>query len=288
MFEYLYGENVASSYPGVTVSIERITPSLAERMLETNVSNREMKREPIARAIASGEWMLNGATIVFSDTGVLLDGQNRLKACISSDRPIDTIVVRGLPALSQTAMDVGVKRQAADFLRMQGYADSKMLAAIGATLYRKTCNGIESCFNRSSSDEITLFSILRFTQDNYEEKIAPLLPSCRKVKSRFTGVRAGTLAALFDTFMEAGDDDFDEFINQLVGDTDPCRSVRLLRDKLFTNMARKDGKLPQKTIAALFIKAWNAFMMGTEPEILKFAQGGAHPESFPEIYLGND
>ena len=73
-FKYTYGDDVSDIYPNVTISIERIYPDVAKRMLRANVNNRSMKRESIAKAITNEEWVLNGATVVFSDTGVLLDG----------------------------------------------------------------------------------------------------------------------------------------------------------------------------------------------------------------------
>lgn len=87
-FPYVYGQNISSEYSNVAVSIERITPSIAEKMLETNVRNRSMKKEPLKKAILSGEWLLNGAPIVFSNTGVLLDGQTGLEHVLTQTRPL--------------------------------------------------------------------------------------------------------------------------------------------------------------------------------------------------------
>lgn len=121
-FDYTFGEYVADRYPGVTVSIERITPSVAQSMLGANTHNRNANRfEAISKALKNGEWSLNGASIVFSDDGVLLDGQHRLMACVKTGIAFDTIVVRGIGQRQQMTMDVGTKRKVADFLKLDGY-----------------------------------------------------------------------------------------------------------------------------------------------------------------------
>ena len=87
------GADVSHLYKGVEISIERIGPEAAKEMLECNVDNRSPKKSALAKALEDGEWQLNGETIVFSDTGRLIDGQNRLIAVIKTGVPIDTIVV---------------------------------------------------------------------------------------------------------------------------------------------------------------------------------------------------
>ena len=73
-FPYIYGREVSHEYPGVTMGIEMIYPDVAAEMLKTNIRNRDKKNEPLKKAIEDNEWTLNGSTIVFSDDGVLLDG----------------------------------------------------------------------------------------------------------------------------------------------------------------------------------------------------------------------
>ena len=133
-FPYIYGRDVSKEYSGVTINIERITPDIAADMLKANVRNRDMKNEPLKKAIDGNEWLLNGATIVFSADGVLLDGQNRLKACVDSDTPIDVIVVRGISEEAQQTMDVGAKRNLRDWAKMNGYPNVVLACAVSIPL----------------------------------------------------------------------------------------------------------------------------------------------------------
>jgi hypothetical protein len=58
--------------------------------------------------------------------------------------------------------------------------------------------------------------------------------------------------------------------------------VYLLRERLRTNSAGK-AKLPLLEIVALFFKAWIAYRNGKQVKCLRWNNGGANPEKFPEI-----
>lgn len=73
-FDYVYGANVEREYPNVHLSIERITPEIASRMLETNIHNRALSRQSLEHALVTNQWLLNGDAIVFCEEGWLLNG----------------------------------------------------------------------------------------------------------------------------------------------------------------------------------------------------------------------
>lgn len=285
-FPPIYGENIEWMYRGVRISIERITPDDATKMLEANIGNRKPKREPLVQAILNGEWILNGATIVFDTNGNLIDGQNRLIACVKSGRPIETIVVRGIERAAQITMDSGVKRKLDDYLTLDGYKNASAVGAIGSALLRVDTYGITAAFHKPSGSDFTIKARREFIRSNYEVRIEPLVKPCRSVQNTYSGIENATTGALFDMFKKAGENNFEEFTNQLTKKRTACTALRLLIKKLDDNVKAKDGKLPQRVIAALMIKAWNAYMRGDEISLLRFTQGGATPEKFPEVFLG--
>ncbi len=288
-FPYVFGQNVGGEYPSVSFAIERITPAIAAKMLETNVSNRSMKREPLKKAILNGEWCMNGESISFSDRGILLDGQNRLAACVAAGIPIDILVVRGIPFSAQTTMDLGVKRQLADHLKMMGYPQATNLAAITVALQRAELFGLEGAFNKPNGSDVTVKSSISFVQRNYDTRLKRLITPTGLVKKHYKGIASGTIAALIEQFMNnVSDDDYKLFYDQLTEQKPPCQSVLVLNRRLKANAESKKGRLPQKVVAAYIIKAFNAYMTGCDLACLKFTQGGAHPESFPEIYKDGD
>jgi len=91
----------------ITAKVETITPEIAKTMLGENVNNRRISRDNVnlfAREIRNGEWRFNGEAIKFGKDGRLLDGQHRLLAVIAADKPLTTLVIRGLEDETQQTM----------------------------------------------------------------------------------------------------------------------------------------------------------------------------------------
>ena len=285
-FDYVYGQDASEDYPLVSVRIEWITPELATQWLGFNVNNRSMKREPIADAIRNGEWEVNGEAIVFSWDGVLRDGQNRLKGIADAGISVASVVVRGVDPDCQDTIDIGARRIVADFLKMAGYENANLVASSGTAMFRAEQLGIKAVFYKRNSDEQTVRSIVRYIEDNFETDIKPLVKPIQRTMRKYKGISSSTLAPLYHEFKKAGAENFEGFVGQLLGHYPRCKAVSLLDAKLVENMQRKQGKLPQKVVGALIVKAWNAYMQGEEPKVLKFQAGGANPESFPEIFIG--
>jgi hypothetical protein len=113
------------------VNVETITPTLAAEYLKSNTHNRPCSPARVAElagAMKRNEWVRNGDAIRFSDDGILLDGQGRLKACISAGVSFTTLVVRDLPRDAFKTMDLGKKRNMSDILAIEGEKNTTKLA----------------------------------------------------------------------------------------------------------------------------------------------------------------
>ena len=287
LFNYVYGENVERKYANVSLSIERITPSVASEMLVSNTRNRDIKRNrPVKLALINDEWILNGATIVFAEDGTLLDGQHRLTYCVETGKPFDTIVVRGVPKRSQIATDTGIKRGVQDNLKILGYTDVNCLAAVGKGIQRAETFGITSAFNLGNSD-FTVKSSVDFIVDNID-RIEAVKTRSRNFVAKYKGVTLATIGSIIDNLLQNGvtDEDLDYFLDQVLDREPPSKTVMLLKNRLNQNANSNMGRLPQIVIAAFIVKTWNAYINGTEIKSLHFRIGGARPEEFPEIAYG--
>ena len=83
----------------IKTKIVSISPEYASQLLECNTHNRPLninRAKKIADAILRGEWQLNGDAIRLSKSGVLLDGQHRLKAIDISGVQVQSILITGL------------------------------------------------------------------------------------------------------------------------------------------------------------------------------------------------
>ena len=84
---------------GATITIERIDPEMAARLLETNTKNRPLDRRSITamiRDMREGRWQFNAAPIVVDETGKLADGQHKLTAIVESGVTVETSFAIGV------------------------------------------------------------------------------------------------------------------------------------------------------------------------------------------------
>lgn len=122
----------------VTATVETITPEMAGRYLEHNIRNRRISTSALTNCIyhlISGQWMVNGDSIKFSNTNALLDGQHRLRACVETGRSFVSVVVRGLDDSAFATIDSGKTRTAADVLTIGKVPHASQMAAAAKRLF---------------------------------------------------------------------------------------------------------------------------------------------------------
>jgi hypothetical protein len=127
--KYQKGHNMNT----ITAAIETITPHEAQRRLsKTTITNRSLSSiniKRIAEAMRSGEFQFNGEALIHDDEENILDGQHRYAACVQSNVPFVSVVVRGVPRAAFATIDSGVKRTAANVLTIAGHKNTTLLAA---------------------------------------------------------------------------------------------------------------------------------------------------------------
>jgi hypothetical protein len=244
------------------VNNETITPALAAEYLKANTSNRPCsvgRVAELANAMKRGEWMPNGDAIRFSVDGVLLDGQGRLKACISSGISFTSLVVRDLPREAFKTMDLGKKRNLADLLAIDGEKNTTKLArALRFTMMYEagSFNGapyspqqLENCLRRHPG--------IRNWMSSYKQMY------------KVTGHGAIVLAVCYlgSLTLPRVADDFTRLLLDGAG-LEKGSPVLTLRDRLQQDRAAT-SKLPASYVAQLVIHAYNAFAKGDSRAILK-------------------
>lgn len=177
----------------VTASVELITPEMASAWLGNNGRNRSISQAVVnryARDMLSGNWEINGETIVFYEDGTLKDGQHRLEAIVKAGVPQWMIVVRGVE--NDIAIhDRGRVRSVANVMEIAGYeANLKSTASIGAI-------NIMSCYYlgknfRPTDAEITSFA------DKYGDYLSASITAARALADKQSIARKSpVIAAMF-------------------------------------------------------------------------------------------
>ena len=159
---------------GITMDIERITPSIASEYLRKNTpfnrSIRSKRVETYADEMRRGGWKLNGESICFNKKGELVDGQHRLLAIIKAGVPIETTVIRGIEN-DVVLFDRGGNRTETQILRMRNDVVFKPSNSIIASikLYLTITYGINSARVWSSAAIVEFINTFASTLQEVHE-----------------------------------------------------------------------------------------------------------------------
>lgn len=108
----------------ITWEIETITPEIAEGMLAHITAPVRRDKVAVAKyveAMQAGGWVYNGLPIIIDENGGLLDGYQRLTACVEAGVPFKTLVARNVKADTLHTMDQHRRRTYASVLQSRGY-----------------------------------------------------------------------------------------------------------------------------------------------------------------------
>lgn len=117
----------------------RVTPVLAQFLLERNPQNRDIHPGGLAswmRAMVEGRWDENGETIKVSAEGTLNDGQHRNWSSVLTGSTYTSLFVFGLKRETRMTNDIGIKRGGGARLAMAGVASPLIKASIVALSFR--------------------------------------------------------------------------------------------------------------------------------------------------------
>ena len=267
--------------PAKEVELVKVTPELAREWLVLNTRNRNM-RQAVVRAYAAdmltGNWEWNGESIKFATDGSLLDGQHRLAAIAESGVTLSILVVRGLDASSQDTVDGGAKRKFSDVLKLRGERNPLLLAAIARRIVLWEA-GTRSMDGRAKQTPTNSQMLKVIETDPCIRDIAG--PSAQV--ATHCSLPASLIGFAWWLFAQTGPDDCEFFFARLSDGQglvkgDPIYELRRAAE----NSRNVRGERSDRYLAAILIKAWNAYRDGSQIALLTFRPGGARPEKFPE------
>lgn len=259
-----------------------VTPAMAKAWLETtNVNNRplsEMHWMKIWLDIAEDRWKYNGEPISFGTNGALLNGQHRLQACAAGDAPIDTDVIFGLDPEAMSTIDIGKVRTAANIAHLEGIQNATVACAAAHLILLHENGGIQQLGNKQVEPSKTKIN----ERVRIDHRISDLAGRAAGLGRSLAPPRA--MACCYYFFSAQNPELAEQFFDRLASGAGLTKHdpVYLLRERLRTNSAGK-AKLPLLEIVALFFKAWIAYRNGKQVKCLRWNNGGANPEKFPEI-----
>lgn len=255
------------------ITQETITPEIAKEYLQANTNNRPCSPSRIAEiagAMRRGEWMANGDSIRFSEEGVLLDGQGRLKACILSGTEFKTLVVRGIHAEAFKTMDLGKKRNIRDILSMK---DEKSVSRLSSAL-RFLMMYESGAYTNASYSPIQLEGCLNRNPGLRQWMVA----SGQTFKVTADASTVLTVCYLGSLTRQEVAVEFARLFNEGVG-LEKGSPVLALRERLQQDRA-SNSRLPKSYISQMIIHAYNSFANGDKRTIIK---GNRNTSELPRI-----
>jgi len=267
-------DELADIYSGITVSIVRITPSIAADMLTRNTSNRPINKDHVkhfCEIMQRGEMVMNGETIILDSDDVVLNGQHRLLACVQCGISFDSLVVRGVDLDAFKTIDGGKKRSVADALSMQGEVNATNLAAAVQAFVAFIDFGGVVRTSTTSSTKVTPQMVERILKSHPGIRTSMLAMRKSRLYDNQYGYLLHYLFSIVDRRLAK------DFFECLSGPhEDVSRPFVILRETLISQGYRTDLR---QSRAAKAIKAFNAERSGARPKMLKFCSG----EVFPSI-----
>lgn len=129
----------------ITCRVETFTPDDASKALERCTHQRPLSRATVARLetdICQGRFLLNGEPIIFGENGELLDGMHRCYAIYQANRPVQTMVARGIAPEAFKTINTGKPRSFSDMLKINNGTGGKwQLPRLAAVIASMATNG---------------------------------------------------------------------------------------------------------------------------------------------------
>lgn len=262
--------------------VKEITPDYAQKLLDANKDNRKVSWDRVnhyVREMASGNWELNGQPIVVAESGRLLDGQHRLYACVQSRTPFTTLLVTGVSEDSMSTLDTGKSRRAPDILSILGFKDVNHVAAVSNLAMAYENGSLQAAF--SSWGRYEPREIAEYAQNN------PSICDWSRIgHANAVGIGCVTIAATVGFLLEKHSKvrnvvpAYTEFLEKVASGLELTNDSPIyhLRKRLEkgVNYTRPSSR---REVAALFIKAWNAYYGKQKMNTLRFMK----TEEFPQI-----
>lgn len=248
-----------------------LTVAIATLLLTRNDENRNKKRlgiEDLVHALRMGDWTENGETIKISKEGLMNDGQHRCEAVVRTGIPAPTLFAFGVTRESRKTVDLTHRRTPGDILKFNGVLNSNTVAAS----LRNIIN-----LERGLS--------LNTTHTGADIERALVLhphPICHQAIQAATRFHqsCGLFNAIHHLTSVTYPDEATYFFQMLANGVAPHAKhpAARLSQRLSANLAAK-AKLPATEIAAITIKALQAFIGGEDIGVLRWSGN----EDFPMV-----
>lgn len=244
-----------------------LTKERAELLLAVNEANRNLssrRLSEITRDLVTGNYELNGETVIISKDGLMNDGQHRCSAVVNTGVTMQTFMVFGIERDTRRTVDTGTVRTSGNFIAMEGGKDVNQAAAVSLWLLLHSRNymsiGISNPQNPTKAEVVAY----------YLQNSAEIDDGIRFV-SRKEGKELRSKTALAVGYILAhriSPKAADEFFGKLIDGAgyDKPSALHATRRRLIDTLSMRMRPGEKLTI---IISGWNAWRRGETPRTIQ-------------------
>jgi len=261
-----------------SAKIELVTPQMARKLLNGNTANRNLtlnKYKKLVRDIKNGDGVLTTDGIGVDVNGVIVNGQNRLKAIIESGVSMQLIVARNLDPKARDMVDTGTPRSFKQSLEMNNLCCKR--DANGQIISRGNLSNIISSsasymilhqtgkFKKISGvgSELSNSEVVEFVRSNEAELMETanfVISESKSVKY----VQKAHLHTIYQMNKLYNKPKAQEFVKVVCGNSVSSNPktcpAHILKNKLIEDKAKSKNRLKTKDLMGLYIDASNKYM----------------------------
>jgi hypothetical protein len=230
------------------------------------------------------QWKLSHQAIGISETGMLLDGQHRLRAIIKSGKTIPIYVVTGLKDDVMTVIDTGSKRSTGDAFGLLEVSQANNIAA-AIQQYYKIKTGAESfagVIGGKTGSSTTMSNQEKY--DFYLNNEALIEKVLRVGLKCYSAVRFYSISRLIgmSLYLVLDKDHTFSLVEEFWLNVHMISEKKIPACKVLSSVLLKylsgSEVMKSRYKSAITVKAWNAYIKGSDVKILKFSTDEGFPE----------
>jgi len=281
------GHYVHPGDSGLGITVEMVTPAMAQAWLDRGGVNRKPSERAILKlmhAIQLGEWDLTGETIKLDSDGKVRDGQHRLTAIVRTGITVPTIVVRGISESAFDKIDQQKSRNMADVLAIHGHHNQVALATAARGLIliesygRFEVGGVRLGTHTAPSPA----QGLAYIEAHPEVATAVMLADRIRKEAHMLG-GTGLWAIALTMFWRVSPDQTQVFVTSLIEGANLERGnpILKLRNQYRVGREWQSNNAARERLLAIIIKAWNFWRRDETVQMLTWHDSGRSAEKFP-------
>lgn len=257
-------DNLIVTAPSDSARIYTITPDLAEHILKhRNGANRRPSSGKISEyveAMRKKRWPVTGASIVFSKSGLLMDGQHRLIAAVQAKMPLTTFVAFNIDDGAFAMIDIGRRRNNVDAFTIARIKEPSTTAKACRWLLVHQTNPTDRGLSYTN-DQLFDFYTKKVDTSLMHECVLLALEIEQSTKQLAVGktrnyIPAGATAAYLYLFAQKNKRHMLAFAQEMISYHGHGRAVvKNIKDRIDNNV----GRIHDVVRNALIVQAWNAY-----------------------------